>query len=191
MQPLNKSIRLIYKQEKKLTNKKYTIMKTTVFFRMIVLVVMTITGVVNAVLKAQDTNFVTNEIKEGDLVTSKVIYRMDGSLYRHMKYDFSYDDQSRMTAKEAFKWDGSHDKWTPYFKITYLYANNEITMEYARWNESRRAYIDSVEKTVYELNEQNMPVAYMNYKWSKSESDWTMNVVNRVDDNSNLIAFAY
>ena len=96
MQPLNKSIRLIYKQEKKLTNKKYTIMKTTVFFRMIVLVVMTITGVVNAELKAQDTNFVTNEIKEGDLVTSKVIYRMDGSLYRHMKYDFSYDDQSRM-----------------------------------------------------------------------------------------------
>ena len=191
MQPLNKSIRLIYKQEKKLTNKKYTIMKTTVFFRMIVLVVMTITGVVNAELKAQDTNFVTNEIKEGDLVTSKVIYRMDGSLYRHMKYDFSYDDQSRMTAKEAFKWDGSHDKWTPNFKITYLYANNEITMEYARWNESRRAYIDSVEKTVYELNEQNMPVAYMNYKWSKSESDWTMNVVNRVDDNSNLIAFAY
>ena len=191
MQPLNKSIRLIYKQEKKLTNKKYTIMKTTVFFRMIVLVVMTITGVVNAELKAQDTNFVTNEIKEGDLVTSKVIYRMDGSLYRHMKYDFSYDDQSRMTAKEAFKWDGSHDKWTPYFKITYLYANNEITMEYARWNESRRAYIDSVEKTVYELNEQNMPVAYMNYKWSKSESDWTMNVVNRVDGNSNLIAFAY
>ena len=74
MQPLNKSIRLIYKQEKKLTNKKYTIMKTTVFFRMIVLVVMTITGVVNAELKAQDTNFVTNEIKEGDLVTSKVIY---------------------------------------------------------------------------------------------------------------------
>lgn len=54
-----------------------------------------------------------------------------------------------------------------------------------------RAYIDSVEKTVYELNEQNMPVAYMNYKWSKSVSDWTMNVVNRVDDNSNLIAFAY
>ena len=64
-------------------------MKTTVFFRMIVLVVMTITGVINAELKAQDTNFVTNEVKEGDLVTSKVIYRMDGSLYRHMKYDFS------------------------------------------------------------------------------------------------------
>lgn len=191
MQPLNKSIRLIYKQEKSLTNKKYTIMKTTVFFRMIVLVAMTIAGVVNTELKAQDTNFVTNEVKEGDLVTSKIIYRMDGSLYRHMKYDFSYDDQNRMTAKEAFKWDSSHDKWTPYFKITYLYANNEITMEYARWNESRRAYIDSVEKTVYELNEQNMPVAYMNYKWNKSGNDWTMNVVNRVDDNSNLIAFAY
>lgn len=36
-----------------------------------------------------------------------------------------------MTAKEAFKWDGSRDKWVPYFKITYLYGGNEITMEYA------------------------------------------------------------
>ncbi|WP_455584114.1 DUF3836 domain-containing protein [Bacteroides sp.] len=162
-------------------------MKTSVFFRMVVLVVMAVTGMANAELKAQDTNFVTNEVKEGDLVTSKVIYRMDGALYRHMKYDFSYDDQKRMTAKEAFKWDGNHDEWVPYFKITYQYANNEITMEYARWNERRRAYIDSVEKSVYELNADNMPVAYMNYKWNGTEKDWSMNTLNKVDDNSNLM----
>ena len=34
----------------------------------------------------------------GDLVVSKVIYRLDGSLYRHMKYDFTYDDQKRVTS---------------------------------------------------------------------------------------------
>lgn len=101
-------------------------MKATVFFRMIVLAAMVVIGITNAELKAQEENFVTNEIKDGDLVTSKVIYRMDGSLYRHMKYDFSYDNQKRMTAKEAFKWDGSRDKWVPYFKITYLYGGNEI-----------------------------------------------------------------
>ena len=30
------------------------------------------------------------------------------------------------------------DKWVPYFKITYLYGGNEITMEYARWNERHK-----------------------------------------------------
>lgn len=58
-------------------------MKATVFFRMIVLAAMAVIGITNAELKAQEENFVTNEIKDGDLVTSKVIYRMDGSLYRH------------------------------------------------------------------------------------------------------------
>lgn len=163
-------------------------MKTTVFFRMMVLVAMAVTGIANAELKAQDINFVTNEVKEGDLITSKVIYRMDGALYRHLKYDFSYDDQNRMTAKEAFKWDGAADKWIPYFKITYFYANNEITMEYARWNERRKAYIDSVEKSVYELNEDNLPVAYNNYKWNGSEIDWSMNTLNQTDDDSNWVA---
>lgn len=153
-------------------------MKTTVFFRMMVLAAIIVAGIASAELKAQNTNFVTNEVKEGDLVTSKVIYRMDGALYRHMKYDFSYDDQNRMTTKEAFKWDGGADKWVPYFKITYLYANNEITMEYARWNERRKDYLDSVEKSVYELNEDNMPVAYNNYKWAGSEKDLSVNTLN-------------
>lgn len=51
-------------------------MKATVFFRMIVLAAMVVIGITNAELKAQEENFVTNEIKDGDLVTSKVIYRM-------------------------------------------------------------------------------------------------------------------
>ncbi len=145
-------------------------MKTTVFFRTIVLAVMAVIGMANVELKAQEENFITNEIKEGDLVTSKVIYNsMDGTLYRHMKYDFTYDDQKRMTAKEAFKWDGVRDKWVPYFKITYLYSGNEITMEYARWNERHKAYTDSVEKSVYELNANNMPVAYIDNNGVKTE----------------------
>ena len=86
-------------------------MKTTVLFRMIVLVAMVFAGISNATVKAQNNNFITNEETVGDLVVSKVIYRLDGSLYRHMKYDFTYDDQKRMATKEAFKWDASTDKW--------------------------------------------------------------------------------
>ena len=75
-------------------------MKTTVLFRMMVLVAMVVAGIANTELKAQDNNFITNEEKVDDLVVSKVIYRLDGSLYRHMKYDFTYDDQKRVTAKK-------------------------------------------------------------------------------------------
>ena len=89
-------------------------MKTTVLFRMIVLVAMVFAGIANATVKAQGNNFITNEEKVDDLVVSKVIYRLDGSLYRHMKYDFTYDDQKRMSSKEAFKWDASTEKWIPY-----------------------------------------------------------------------------
>ena len=62
--------------------------------------------------------------------------------------------------KEAFKWDASTDKWLPYFKIDYTYSSNEITLVYARWNDSHRAYDAAVEKSVYELNDANMPVAF-------------------------------
>ena len=86
-------------------------MKTTVLFRMIVLVAMVFAGIANATVKAQGNNFITNEETVGDLVVSKVIYRLDGSLYRHMKYDFTYDDQKRISSKEAFKWDASIEKW--------------------------------------------------------------------------------
>ena len=151
-------------------------MKTTVLFRMMVLVAMVVAGIANTELKAQDNNFITNEEKVDDLVVSKVIYRLDGSLYRHMKYDFTYDDQKRVTAKEAFKWD-----------------SNEITLVYARWNNSHRAYDDSVEKSVYELNDANMPIAYMNYKWNdykwieESAGNWAMNIQTPVTDEADLL----
>ena len=167
-------------------------MKTTVLFRMIVLVAMVFAGISNATVKAQNNNFITNEETVGDLVVSKVIYRLDGSLYRHMKYDFTYDDQKRMATKEAFKWDASTDKWLPYFKIDSTYSSNEITLVYARWNDSHRAYDAAVEKSVYELNDANMPVAYMNYKWNdkwieESSVNWAMNVATPATNEATLL----
>ena len=50
-------------------------MKTTVLFRMMVLVAMVVAGIANTELKAQDNNFITNEEKVDDLVVSKVIYK--------------------------------------------------------------------------------------------------------------------
>ena len=165
-------------------------MKTTVLFRTVVLAVMAVVCVANSELRAEEPSFVTNEVMNGDLVASKVVYRMDGSLYRHMKYDFAYDSQNRMVAKEAMKWDAVSEKWMPYFKISYAYTNNEISMEYARWNAGHKAYDTAIEKSVYELNDSNMPVAYINYKWNQSDKDWSMRVENSFDKSTELMAEA-
>ena len=96
-------------------------MKTTVLFRMIVLVAMVFAGIANTTVKAQGNNFITNEEKVDDLVVSKVIYRLDGSLYRHMKYDFTMTIRRECPTKEAFKMGMLLlKKWIPYLKLIIL-----------------------------------------------------------------------
>lgn len=145
-------------------------MKKNILSRTMILLGILIASFSYTGLNAQESgNFITNEEKQGDLIVSKVIYRLDGSLYRHMKYDFTYDEQKRMTSKEAFKWDSRREKWSPYFKIDYTYSDGQITLTYARWNEAHKAYDAQVEKSVYELNENNIPVACVNYQWKNDK----------------------
>ena len=54
------------------------------------------------------------------------------------------------------------------------------------------AYDASVEKSVYELNDANMPVAYMNYKWNdkwieESAASWAMNVSTPATNEATLL----
>jgi hypothetical protein len=77
-----------------------------------------------------------------------------------MRYEFTYDDENRLTNKTASKWDGVKEKWIPYFRMSYQYADNEITLSYARWKEKHQSYDKDVRKSVYEMNAENMPVAY-------------------------------
>ena len=76
-------------------------------------------------------------------------------------------------------------------KMTYQYSDNEITMNYARWNESHKAYDEAVQKSVYELNDANMPTAYKAYKQdNKNKSDWTLVNHKQMDFTTNLLAIA-
>lgn len=166
-------------------------MKATNLFKAVAFAAMVIVSVMNSEVKAQDSNFITNEEVKNEMVVAKTIFKKDGSqLYRHIRYDFTYDDQKRLTAKEASKWDAAREEWTPYFKMSYQYSNDEITMSYARWNNSHKAFDSDVKKTVYELNDENMPVAYKNYKQNFEKSDWTLVNYNRIDHTANLLASA-
>ena len=165
-------------------------MKTTNLFKAAAFVAMVIVSVMNSEVKAQE-NFITNEEVKNDLVVAKTIFKQDGTyLYNHMRYEFTYDNENRLTGKIASKWDGSKDKWIPYFKMSYQYDNDEITMSYARWNEKHRAYDKDVKKSVYEMNAENMPVAYKSYKKNSEKSNWTLVSYNRINHTANLLAMA-
>lgn len=165
-------------------------MKTTNLFKAVAFVAMVIASVMNSEVKAQG-NFITNEEVKNDLVVSKTIFRQDGAyLYNHMRYEFTYDNENRLTGKIASKWDGAKDQWIPYFKMSYQYDNNEITMSYARWNQAHKAYDKNVKRSVYEMNDENMPVAFKSYKKDSERTNWTLVSYNRIDHTSNLLTMA-
>ena len=92
----------------------------------------------------------------GELMTAKTIFKNeDGHLFRHLRYTYTYDNENRVTSKEASKWDSSKEAWVPYFKMNVSYTNNEVELSYARWNSKSNAYDSNIEKTVYELNDAN------------------------------------
>lgn len=151
---------------------------------------MIIASVMNSEVKAQD-NFITNEEVKNDLVVSKTIFKQDGAyLYKHMRYEFTYDAENRMLSKTASKWNSAKEEWMPYFKMTYNYEGTEIIMSYGRWNASHKAFDKDIQKSIYEMNSQNMPVACRSYQKAEDKPDWTLVTYNRADHNANLLAMA-
>lgn len=128
-------------------------------FKALAFAALTLVSILNTQALAQE-KFITNEEVKNNLVVSKTIYKQDGNyLYNHLHYEFAYDDQNRLVSKTATKWDGTADKWVPYFQMTYRYEVGEVVMSYARWNEADQSYNKDVKQTIYELDKDNVPVA--------------------------------
>ncbi|WP_270611894.1 DUF3836 domain-containing protein [Bacteroides intestinalis] len=132
-------------------------MKTNLISKAVVMVAVVMASVMNFSASASNpTQYVKNEEMTGELMTAKTIFKNeDGHLFRHLRYTYTYDNENRVTSKEASKWDSSKETWVPYFKMDVSYANNEVELSYARWNSKSNAYDSNVEKTVYELNDSN------------------------------------
>lgn len=132
-------------------------MKTNLFSKAVVMVAVVMASVMNFSTSAMNpTEFVTNNEITGEVITAKNIYRNeDGHLYRHLRYTYIYDNENRVISKEAAKWDSVKEVWSPCFKMNVEYSANEVTVDYARWNDRSKAYNSNVEKVVYVLNDNN------------------------------------
>ena len=133
-------------------------MKTNLISKAVVMLAVVMASVMNFSANASNpTQYVKNEEMTGELMTAKTIFKNeDGHLYRYLRYTYTYDTENRVTSKEASKWDSSKEAWVPYFKMDVSYTNNEVELSYARWNSKSNAYDSSIEKTVYEMNDDNV-----------------------------------
>ena len=133
-------------------------MKTNLISKAVVMLAVVMASVMNFSASASNpTQYVKNEEMTGELITAKTIFKNeDGHLFRHLRYTYTYDNENRVTSKEASKWDSSKEAWVPYFKMDVFYANNEVELSYARWNSKSNAYDSSIKKTVYEMNDDNV-----------------------------------
>ena len=132
-------------------------MKTNVIFKAVLMVVVVMASVMNFTASAATpTQYVKNEEMTGELMTAKTIFKNeDGHLYRHLRYTYTYDNENRVTRKEASKWDASKEAWMPYFKMNMEYSNNEVELSYARWSSKSNAYDSNIQKSVYEVSDDN------------------------------------
>ena len=130
-------------------------MKTNLISKAVVMVAVVMASVMSA-NAGNPVDYVKNDEMNGELLVAKTIFKNEsGYLFRHLRYTYTYDNENRVTSKEASKWDSSKETWVPYFKMDVSYANNEVELSYARWNSKSNAYDSNVEKTVYELNDSN------------------------------------
>ena len=133
-------------------------MKTNLISKAVVMLAVVMASVMNFSASASNpTQYVKNEEMAGELMTAKTIFKNeDGHLYRHLRYTYIYDNENRVTSKEASKWDSTQEAWVPYFKMNVSYVNNEVELSYARWNSKSNAYDSNIKKTIYEMNDDNV-----------------------------------
>ena len=96
-----------------------------------------------------DSNLFYNSEVANGLKVAETIYKADGSgLANYMKYNYTYDEQNRLTMSEAMKWDAQSDQWQKDMCMRYAYEGNHITTTYDQWNEGKGQYILVPEMTV-------------------------------------------
>lgn len=94
-------------------------------------------NLVNVLAGNVESKFAYNVEKNGEQVTSQTVYHVEEGKYlkQHLKYEFHYDAANRLTQKEAWKWNVDAQAYERYYCLNYHYADDEVTMEYALWNE--------------------------------------------------------
>ena len=144
-------------------------------------------------VSGNNNGFAYNVEMDEQMITSQTVYKKsenDKHLSHHLKYNYTYDEQKRLTRKEAMKWNGISNQWEHSHCLYYVYDQSGFSIEYALWNPQKAGYTEILSKQVYDQSlEGTMAVTL--YKWDKADNDWVMqdNVIMMNPDSNLLTAF--
>lgn len=119
-------------------------------------------------------------------ITSQTVYQVDRSgkyLQQHLKYEFTYDEEERVTEKEILKWDKQSQQWEKTFRLTYHYHASGHTLELSKWNRETEAYGAAVEKAHYLRTENNHPEIYESYHLDEVTQEWNLTLAHLIEVN--------
>lgn len=111
---------------------------------------------------------------ENGRVNSLVIFEdRDDSLTPKLQYSYKYDEDGRLVAREDRKWNSWRREYEPYRLTEYQYGDEGYTVQLRRWNRSRNAYGDAVEKMEYSRIGENV-MAVDTYRRDKGSDELTL-----------------
>lgn len=96
-----------------------------------------------------ETELIYNTEEIDGVKMSETVYKMnEGILTNFEKYNYKYNDQKQVVENILQKWDASKGEWRNNMCIKYQYNERSTTIQYYKWNESKKDYILVPQMTV-------------------------------------------
>ena len=95
------------------------------------------------------SQLIYNSTEENGLTVGQTVYKAEGNtLTNYMKYNYKYDEQNRVSEREALKWNAVTRSWVNDMCIRYAYQGKSMTTTYYKWNNKKEQYVLLPEMTV-------------------------------------------
>lgn len=154
----------------------------------------TVNNVYETVIHQTNGKYLFNAEWTGkDLTTMYVYKNVDNrkgmtTLKPHMKYEYAYAADGKLTSRTTFRWNDSLDRWTCASRHDYALVGTKYNAEYSRYNIATDSFDLPVEKMVYSL----IPDVDVNYvccyQLDQKSSDYQLVSETYVTTPSTLIA---
>lgn len=141
-------------------------------------------NVVSAAAVNRTDNFAYNTETNDGRVETQTVFKVENQkfLHRHLKYNYIYDNSGRISQKEVLKWNESTQSFEKHHSLNFFYTD-DVTVEYALWNEQSNAYTDIKQKAVYRQTDSSV-LRYLSYEWDEKNNDWSLTADHHMTDES-------
>ena len=96
-----------------------------------------------------EANLIYNTEEVNGVKMSETVYKMnEGILTNYEKYNYKYNDNKQVIESTLMKWDAARNDWRNHMCIKYSYTGNDVTIEYYKWNKSKKDFILVPEMTL-------------------------------------------